>query len=101
MSEKTLINYNPLTSVETYLHEHEDGSKGIETVQGNIGSLIDYCKAAREATQHERFGEGRVAAKIPAAMAGQLMREGKLFDQEYMRKWLKEHPVFRTFDKTF
>lgn len=92
---KILLNYNRTTGVETYWHDDPDGRvQGvIETRQAGLEHIADYCKEVREANRFAGYGEG-MDYKIPAAMAGQLMREGKLFDQEYMARWKKEHPEY-------
>lgn len=92
---KILLNHNATTNVYTYWHDDPDGRiQGvIETQQTGLEHIADYCKEVREANKFQGFGEG-VHYKIPAAMAGQLMREGKLFDETYMKQWVKEHPEY-------
>lgn len=93
---KILLNYNPTTQVSTYWHEGMDsGLAGvIETQQTGLEHIADYCKEAREANKFSGYGDGGMDYKIPAAMAGQLMREGHLFDPVYMARWKKDHPEY-------
>lgn len=93
---RTLFSFNPLTGVENYRHDDPDGkySAIIETVQPGLEHIADYCREAREANKFKGHGDIAMAYKIPAAMAGRLMAEGKLFDEAYMKKWVKEHPEY-------
>ena len=93
---KILLNYNPTTNVETYWHDDPDGRiQGvIETRQDGLEHIADYCKEARESNKFKGYQDGAMDYKIPAAMAGVLMREGKLFDPVYMARWKKEHPEY-------
>lgn len=93
---RTLFSHNPLTGVTNYHHDDPDGkySTIIETVQNGLDHIHDYCREARENNKFKGHGDIAMSYKIPAAIAGRLMAEGKLFDQEYMKKWIKAHPEY-------
>ena len=92
---KILLNHNATTNVTTYWHDDPDGRiQGvIETKQDGLEHIADYCKEVREANRFKGHGDG-LDYKIPAAMAGQLMSMGVLFDPVYMAKWKKDHPEY-------
>jgi hypothetical protein len=97
---RRLLSHNNLTGVSEYFHENgaDSGNYVIETEQKNLDHITDYCKEAREANKMKGYGEGKVDYKIPAAIAGQLMKKGLLFDTVYMAKFKRENPQYRLFD---
>jgi len=97
---RRLLDHNPMTGVSRYfLDDGPDSSKyTIETEQKNLDVITDYCKEAREANKMKGYGDGMVDYKIPAAIAGELMRKGLLFDTVYMAKFKRENPQYRLMD---
>lgn len=95
-----LLDHNPTTGVSTYYKTGEDGQFHI-VKQYDREPLTKVCAEERAATSGERFGDMRRVARIPHAELGELLRDGKLFDQNYMRKWIAERPHLKTFDKTW
>lgn len=91
-----LLSHNKNTGVSQYFHskDADSGEYVVETVQHNLDHIHDYCKESREANKFKGFGDGAMDYKIPAAMAGELMRKGLLFDEAYMAKWKREHPEY-------
>jgi len=92
-----LLSSNKTTGVETYFHAtdgEDSGNYVVETVQNDLNLITDYCHEVRLNNHNKGYGEGVVDYKIPAAMAGELMRKGLLFDQEYMAKWKRQHPEY-------
>ena len=93
-----LLDHNRTTGVSTYYHNNPDqrGSMVIER-RADIQPLIESNHAEVEATRGQKFGEGKRVARIPPIYMADLLREGKLFDQKYMREWFKKHPECYTF----
>jgi len=93
---RRLLSHNPMTNVSRYFHD--DGADSdkytIETEQKGLDIITDYCKEAREANKFKGYGEGAVDYKIPAAIAGQLMARGLLFEPTYMAKFKRENPQY-------
>lgn len=97
-----LLDHNGTTGVSTYYADNPDRPGEFETIKRfDAQPLMDVCAKERAATAGEKFGDLRRVARIPPAFVGELIREGKLYDQAYMRQWLKEHSAFLTFEKTW
>lgn len=61
---------------------------------------LDYAKQAREATEGQRWGSGKIIGHIPPAFYGQLLliKDPQERDRAVM-KFFRENPAFVTFDK--
>lgn len=84
---------------KTY-YETDGDTHRVRTDQ-NVDELLEHAHAMRTETHGQRYGDMRQVAVIPMSVVGQAMREGWLFDQNQVRKWVKEHPEFMTFDRGF
>lgn len=93
---RILLSHNKNTGVSNYFHADSQDAETytVETVQTGLDHIASYCNEAREANKFKGFGDGAMDFKIPAAMAGELMRKGLLFDPAYMARWKKEHPEY-------
>ena len=62
--------------------------------------ILERAKQMREATEGQRWGEGKIVGQIPMAVYSQLIL---IKDQQERRKklreWLQANPAFVTFDR--
>lgn len=96
---RILLSENATTGAQTWFESEEDQIRS--TTEQNVDDILDHAAEMRAATQGERYGEFRRMAVMPMSVVGQAMREGWLFDKERVRKWVRENPAFKTFDKNF
>ena len=77
---------------------HFEGDEVITEKRFDAEPLLDHAAAMRSATAGQRWGNLRNVGTIPAAIWGQMMRDGRAFDQKAVARWLQENPHFVTFD---
>jgi hypothetical protein len=90
--------FNPQTGIRTKVH-FEDGEMIVQKTF-DAQPLLDYAKSAREATEGQRWGDGRVIGTLPPAVFGRisLIKDPDERDREIMR-FFRENPAFVTFEK--
>lgn len=96
---RILISRNETTGAETWYETEGDLQRS--TTSQNVDDILDHAAEMRQATQGEAYGDMRKMAVMPMSVVGQAMREGWLFDKERVRKWVRDNPKFKTFDKNF
>lgn len=103
MSERILLDFNPTTGVSTYYRtDPNDPDSFLTEKVWDRGGIDKVNHEQRVTTSGEKFGDLRHYARIPPAIVGQLMREGRLHDPAAMREWLrKEGREWRTFEKVW
>jgi hypothetical protein len=106
---KDLIWQNQALGTRTYYHfDESDQSISLETIQ-DIDPIIEENKRiANDHSSHPRWGEGKLAARIPLIVMQQLVEQGILSpqwaiaDERRFRAWLNspDNRHFRTFPGT-
>ena len=100
MIHKRLFNENKDQGIKRYWHEDsETGDVTIQTQQ-DVTDVIEANKAIYNAQDEKANwkGEWHLVASIPEAVYYKMKAEGKIDDQEYMKRWLNdsENQFFRT-----
>ena len=98
-SHRRLFSHDPEFGITKWWHWDEEKQAGtIETVQ-TVDALIDQNVAHQNAqTRLDRWGDGKVVARIPMSVYAELLGSGKSQDSAYMRRWLNDpdNRKFRT-----
>lgn len=86
---KRLFSHDPTFGVTKYWHWDEMSDEvAIETVQ-DVEPLLESNQAMRNAqTSLDRWGEGKVVARIPMTEYAKLLADKRIHDQAYLKKWL-------------
>lgn len=89
--ETHLIEVDPLTQIKTFTHyDHAHDIHYVEEVQ-DVEPIIEYAKALyRQHDERSRWGSIAQVAEIPNTVLFDLIRDGTLFDQKRLRKWLND-----------
>ena len=100
MIHKRLFSENKDQGIKRIWHENaETGDVTIETQQ-DITAVIEANKAIYNAVDEKAnwTGEWHLVASIPESLYYKMKAEGKIDDQEYMKKWLNDsdNKFFRT-----
>lgn len=99
---KRLLAVNEEAGVTTYFIADPDDPTGtsfyIEKVWDNE-PFIETAKAMRNETHGQKYGNGRHVGFIPAAILGQMMRDGRINDPEAIRAFFVANPQYATFEK--
>jgi len=97
---KRHFDFDPLTGItQTFHMDAGSDTFWIEETQ-DLTPLIDANKAKFNefSGPRDKWGDLAHVASIPFLLANQLMQEGKIWDQEYLRRWVNDsdNAVFRT-----
>ena len=100
MIHKRLFDQNKEQGITRIWHENADtGDVTIETQQ-DVTDVIEANKAIYNAVDEKASwkGEWHLVASIPEALYYKMKAEGKIDDQEYMKRWLNDsdNQFFRT-----
>jgi len=99
MTEKRLFNTDAEQGITRYFHfDDETGQATIQTQQDVTAIIEENKQEYAQVDERARWGEWTRVASIPMSIYFQLKAEGKLDDQEYMKKWLNDadNKYFRT-----
>lgn len=99
MIEKRLFNTDEEQGITRYFHfDDETGQATIQTQQDVTAIIEENKQEYAQVDERARWGEWSRVASIPMSIYFQLKAEGKLDDQEYMKKWLNDsdNQYFRT-----
>ena len=99
MSEKRLFSTDEEQGITRYFHfDEETGQATIQTQQDVTAIIEENKQEYAQVDERARWGEWSRVASIPMSIYFQLKAEGKLDDQEYMKKWLNnsDNQYFRT-----
>lgn len=61
--------------------------------------ILQAAKEAREQTEGQRWGDGKVVGKVPMAVYTQCLHMSSADQHKYLSRWLRENPGFVTFEK--
>jgi hypothetical protein len=88
---KRVLHHDPLVGITEIFHGSEDGeSFTIETVQ-DVEPLLDLNKAdLNNVTNSDRFGDGKIVARIPMVIYDQWLREGIAHDETALKAKLND-----------
>jgi ribosomal protein L19E len=100
MIHKRLFSENKDQGIKRIWHENpETGDVTIQTEQ-DVTAVIEANKAIYNAQDEKANwkGEWHLVASIPESLYYKMKAEGKIDDQEYMKRWLNssENQFFRT-----
>ena len=99
MSEKRLFSTDADQGITRIFHFDEETQQAKIETQQDVTAIIEENKQEyAQVDERARWGEWSRVASIPMSIYFQLKAEGKLDDQEYMKKWLndKDNQYFRT-----
>lgn len=99
MTEKKLFDKDDALGITRIWHYDEETDKATIETRQDVSAIIEENKREyAQIDERARWGEWTRVASIPLSVYFQLKREGKLDDQEYMKKWLNDrnNQYFRT-----
>lgn len=99
MIEKRLFSTDADQGItRTFHYSDETGQATIQTQQDVTAIIEENKQEYAQVDERARYGEWSRVASIPMSIYFQLKAEGKLDDQEYMKKWLNDsdNQYFRT-----
>ena len=99
MTEKKLFDKDDALGITRIWHYDEETDKATIETRQDVSAIIEENKNEyAQIDERARWGEWTKVASIPLSIYFQLKREGKLDDQEYMKKWLndRDNQYFRT-----
>lgn len=84
------------------VYEHDNGDGTVVHCKQwlNSGDMIDAITEQRNNNLGKRWGDGQVAARVPLNVyySSGYAEASKQRDMKWMRKFLRDNPVFKTFD---
>lgn len=90
--------FNRTTGIETKTH-FQDGDIVIQKTF-DAQPHLEYARLAREATEGQRWGEGKMVGTIPPAFHAELLTIRDPDERKRrVRQFFKENPKFVMFDK--
>lgn len=90
--------FNPQTGVHTKVH-FEDGAI-IHQKTYDAQPLLDYAKQAREATDGQRWGDGKMIGTLPPAVYGQICQIADPAERDKaIMAYFRENTAFVMFDR--
>lgn len=78
---------------------HEDETRTVIQKTYDAEPLLEYAKGLREATEGQRWGEGRIVGTVPMAVCAQFMRQDGRLDAKRLTEWIRANPAMICFDK--
>jgi hypothetical protein len=99
MIEKRLFSKDDDQGITRTFHFDDETNQATIQTQQDVTSIIEENKQEyAQVDERARWGEWSKVASIPMSIYFQLKAEGKLDDQEYMKKWLNDsdNQYFRT-----
>lgn len=99
MIEKRLFSKDDDQGITRTFHYDDETNQATIQTQQDVTSIIEENKQEyAQVDERARWGEWSKVASIPMSIYFQLKAEGKLDDQEYMKKWLNDsdNQYFRT-----
>jgi hypothetical protein len=78
-----------------------EGDQAVRVQSFDASAMLEECKAERNATSGERWGDGRKIGTIPRAVYMDIVSKYKSADERKVAMvcWLRENTAFVTFDK--
>ncbi len=77
-----------------------EGDQIVKVQTFDAEPIVEACKAERNETAGQRWGEMRKVGSIPMAVYTKLLTIPDQRERhKYLRRWLRENPAFITFDK--
>ena len=61
--------------------------------------ILDYCAAARQSTEGQRWGDGKVVGSVPMHVFASCLHMEAADQHKFLVRYLRENPKFVTFDK--
>ena len=94
MSSKNVFSHYLGARKYTIRHRDCDGNVYFETRQ-DCEPIVEFVKRARD---KPRDLEWTHLGEIPMADFGQMLRDGSLDDEKYIRRYLNERPALKVFE---
>lgn len=90
--------FNPNTGVQSLTHFEDDGFVVQKTFDAE--PHLQYARQAREATEGQRWGEGKLVGHIPPAFYAQILTIRDRDERKRaIQRFFKENPAFVMFDR--
>lgn len=99
MTDKKIFDVNPDLGITRIWHYDAEKDEATIQTQQDVTAIIEENKDEfNQVDERARWGEWSRVASIPLSLYYQMKAEGKLDDQEYMKRWLNdsENRHFRT-----
>jgi hypothetical protein len=100
MIEKKLFDVNVQQGITRHWHYNTDTDEVTIQTQQDVTDVIEANKAIYNSVDEKAnwTGEWHLVASIPEALYYKMKAEGKIDDQEYMKRWLNDsdNQFFRT-----
>lgn len=78
---------------------HKDEGRVVLQKTEDVEPHLQYAQGLREATQGQRWGEGRIVGTVPMSVLSRFLRQDGRLDVKRCTAWLRENPSFICFDK--
>lgn len=78
---------------------HQDDGKTVIEKTYDAEPFLEVAATMREATEGQRWGEGRCVGIVPPAVMAKFMRQDGRLDAKRCAAWLKENPDMIWFDR--
>ena len=99
MTDKKLFDVNPDLGITRIWHYDDEKDEATIQTQQDVTAIIEENKDEfNQVDERARWGEWSRVASIPLSLYYQMKAEGKIDDQEYMKRWLNDsaNQFFRT-----
>ena len=99
MTDKKLFDVNPDLGITRTWHYDDEKDEATIQTQQDVTAIIEENKDEfNQVDERARWGEWSRVASIPLSLYYQMKVEGKIDDQEYMKRWLNDsnNQFFRT-----
>lgn len=99
MTDKKLFDVNPELGITRTWHYDDEKDEATIQTQQDVTAIIEENKDEfNQVDERARWGEWTRVASIPLSLYYQMKAEGKIDDQEYMKRWLNDsnNQFFRT-----
>ena len=97
MSEQVFDDGETPYGVRKRIHVSDDVI--IEQNTFDAEPILDYCAAARQATEGKRWGDGKVVGSVPMHIFSSCLYMDADDQHKFLANYLRENPAFVTFEK--
>lgn len=98
MSDKRVLNHDPMTGMTEYFIMGDDKSFTIQYEQDQrvVQAILDDASRSRNMqSKSDRWGDGKHIAVIPAEVYTKMLAEGWAHDTPKLRQWLNDRNNFK------
>lgn len=88
---KRLFDHDPTTGISEWFDYDELSNTFSLTTTQDVSKLVEENKQAyQNVTSLDRWGDGRVVARIPLSIYTQWIQDGRDKDDAFLRRWLND-----------